>query len=485
MAVFQINDVYQIMTALSKQATGRSDIQAIDHTSFVDCGTAILATGTENTLGAVAKTIRDVFVVGRPYKGKFALVNGSEDKFNDRHAKIHFYTKYNEASGCFNTDIYTNFADGYDNGTNGGASAPNMWVQDAPKVIEEFFYKMTTWQKRMTIYLEQLQNAFNDESTFISFMNGYALNIQNELQTYIENRNRALVAGRIAGIKALVDNGVLGPECLVDMTKVFQEETNSTAYREEILTKHLTELLEISLAKWKIDSDRLEEYSAQYHDSKMITENGEDYYVLSHTPKADQRMFYTKEIFDKARSRVMPEIFGPGFIPANQGEGVNFWQSNKEGHRYEIKAKPQLPADCGITPYEVDIDYVLGLIFDTQAMQHVTKLNRTESSPVEAAKLYRNDIMHFADSDYSDYMFNSIAYYMSEYGNNEKVDKFTGDGTETDFILTDSATEILKVTVDGNEVADTDYSYDSDTKTITFTTAPANKKKIVIDYLVA
>lgn len=414
MAVFQIKDVHQIMQALANQATGRSDIAVVDHTSFVDAGTATLATGTDNVLGAIARTIRDVFVVGRPYTGKFALINASEEKFNDRHANIHFYTKYNEAEGGFNTDLYTNIADGYDNGTNGGASAPNMWVQDLPKVIERFFLSESAWQKRMTTPLVQLQNAFNDEGTFLAFMNGYALNVQNEINVYIENRNRALVADRIAGVYYQVENGILGAECAVDMTKYFNDECGTSYTREEILQEHLTEFLELFLSKWKIDSDRLEEYSALYHDPKHITENGVDYFVLSHTPKANQRMFYTKEIFDKARARVMPEIFGPNFIPENQGEAVNFWQSDKEGHRYEIKCKPALPE--GAVSEEVDLDFVLGMIFDDRALYSHNQFTGMYSTPVEAAKLYKNDIWHFKFGSYTDYLSNSIIYYMSEDG---------------------------------------------------------------------
>ena len=482
MPSFVIQDVYQIMQAFSKQATGREDIAVVDHQSFVDAGTTLMQTGTENLTNSLEKFVRKLFVEGRPYKGSFNLTNNTEDEFNERYAKVHFYTKYNEASGAFNTNLYVNFADGYDNGTNGGASAPNMWVQDMPKTIETFWGNMTTWQKRMTIYEVQWQNAFNDEATFIAFINGYVQNILNELETYIENRNRALVAGRIAGIKFLVDNGVLGPECAVDMTTEFNKECNTAYDRDTILKEHLTEFLEIFMAKFKIDSDRLTEYSAQYHDARMITENGVDYYVLSHTPKANQRMFYTKEIFDKARSRVMPELFGPDFIPANQGEPVNFWQSNKDGHRYEIKAIPAIPKDLGLTSSEVDLDYVLALIFDDKSIGHVTKLNRVDTSVLEAAKLYRNQIWHFADSDYSDYMFNSVMYYMSEYGDRQKKDTFTGDGVEDDFVLTEAASEILSITVDG--VAETGYTYDADTKTVTFTAAPADEAAIVINYLV-
>lgn len=415
MAVFQIKDVHQVMQALANQATGRSDIAVVDHTSFVDAGTATLATGTDNVLGAIARTIRDVFIVGGPYTGKFSLVNASEEKFNDRHANIHFYTKYNEAEGGFNTDLFTNIADGYDNGTNGGKSAPNMWVQDLPKIVERFFLNEAVWQKRMTTPLVQLQNAFNDEGTFLAFMNGYALNVQNEINTYIENHNRALVADRIAGIYLQVQNGTLGPECAVNMTKYFNNEEGTAYTTKEILQEHQTRFLELFMSKLRIDSDRLEEYSALYHDPMKITESGVDYYVLSHTPKANQRAFICSEILSKARAVVAPEIFGPQYIPEAQGEKVNFWQSDKEGYRYAIKCKPALPE--GAVSKNVELDTVLGLVFDDRAMYSHNQFTGMYSTPVEAAKLYKNDIWHFKYGSYTDYLSNSIMYYMADEGN--------------------------------------------------------------------
>lgn len=421
MAVFQINDVHQVMQALANQATGRSDISVVDHTSFIDAGTKTLATGTDNVLGAIARTIRDVFVVGRPYNGKFSLVNASEEKFNDRHANIHFYTKYNEAEGGFNTDLYTNLADGYDNETNGGASAPSQWVQDLPKVVERFFLNEAAWQKRMTTPIAQLESAFNDEGTFLAFMNGYALNVQNEINTYIEAHNRALVADRIAGIYLQVQNGTLGAECAVNMTKYFNDMEGTSYTTAEIRQEHAARFLELFTSKLQIDSERLEEYSAQYHDPMKITENGVDYYVLSHTPKENQRAFINREILALAKAVVAPEIFGPQFIPEVQGEKVGYWQSNKEGSRYAIKCKPALPE--GAVSSNVELDCVLGLIFDDRAMYSHNQFTGMYSTQIEAAKLYKNDIWHFKYGSYTDYLSNSIMYYMADETEDDNEDE--------------------------------------------------------------
>ena len=58
MASFQVKDAYAVMNALARQATGQADISVVDHTSFIDAGTKTLATGTENVLNSIARTIK-------------------------------------------------------------------------------------------------------------------------------------------------------------------------------------------------------------------------------------------------------------------------------------------------------------------------------------------------------------------------------------------------------------------------------------------
>ena len=141
MASFQINDASALMNSLLRQSSAQIDIEVVDHQTFMDAGTKVLATGTENVLNSIYRTIALIIPQSRKYTGKFGLINASEKKFNTRMAKIAYYSADNEPSGAFNTDLYTNLADGYDNGTNGGASLGTMWEQKLPKVVERFFLK--------------------------------------------------------------------------------------------------------------------------------------------------------------------------------------------------------------------------------------------------------------------------------------------------------------------------------------------------------
>ena len=471
MASFQVKDAYAVMNALARQATAQENISVIDHQSFIDAGTKTLATGTENVLNSIARTIAYVIIQSRPYTGKFGLISASENQFNTRKAKISFYAADNTASGAFNTDLNTNIADG--NVENSGAGS--MWEQKLPKVVERFFLSEAVWDKFYTTPMVQLQSAFNDEGTFIRFMNGYMTEIQNDIESTIESRNRALVADRCAGIylQANASTPTLGAETCVNMVNYFNEKCGTNYSREEILTKHLTEFLELWVSKIKIDSDRLEERSALYHNPLTITESGVDYNVLRHSPKASQKMFYYGELFTEAHARVLPEIFNPQYLDAKSGEAVTYWQSNKPEDRMKIACKPALPE--GATSENVELDYVIGLIFDTDAIQSINQFTGAFTTPVNARHLYTNTFYHYKFGSIQDYTENSILYYMED-----KFEQFKGDGTEDDFVLTGTVDEILKVTVNGVETSA--YTYDSDTQTVTFTTAPANKAIIKVYY---
>ena len=469
MSIYKVNDCYQVMNSLARQATAQADITVTDHQSFVDAGNKVLASLEDNVFGSLAKTIAEFIISSRKYNGKFGLISSTSNQFNTRKAKISFYSSDNEASGAFNTNLYDNIKDG--NVENSGAGS--MWEQKLSKVVERFFLSEAAFDKHYTYPLVQIQAAFNDEATFIRFMNAMVTEIENDIASTIESRNRALVADRIAGTYLMHKNGKLGDECVVNMVKYFNDSCGTNYSMDEILQKHLTEFCELWTAKIKIDSDRLEERTALYHDPLTITENGIDYNVLRFTGKDKQKMFVFSELFTTAKSRVFPEIFNPQYLNIDNGEQVTYWQSSKPEDRMKIKCKPSLPD--GATSEVVELDNVISILFDTDAIQSVLQFEGAYQTPINAKKLFYNVFYHWKFGSISDYTENTIIYIMED-----KNEVFEGDGTETDFVLEGTVEEILKVTVNG--VAENGYTFDSDTNTISFTAAPEDDAVIKVYY---
>ena len=409
MASFQIKDAYAVMNALARQATAQADIAVVDHQSFIDAGTKTLATGTENVLNSIARTITAVVMQSRPYKGKFSLINASENQWNTRLAKISFYSSDNDPSGAFNTDLNTNIATG--NVENSGAGS--MWEQKLPRVVERFYLSEAAWDKFYTTPLVQLQNAFNEESTFVAFMNGVMTEIQNDIESTLEARNRALVADRIAGVYLLNKKKVLGDETVVNFTTYFNKKCGTNYTTNEILTEHLTEFSELVTSKLQIDVDRLEERSVKYHDPMTVNDNGVNYSVLRHTPRGKVKAFWFDELWKDAKTRVMPSIFNKEYINPEMGEKVQYWQSNKnDDDRMKIKCKPALPD--GAVSENVELDVVLGIIFDEDALASINQFTGAFTTPVNARHLYTNTFYHYKFGAVQDYTENSIIYIMND-----------------------------------------------------------------------
>ena len=263
----------------------------------------------------------------------------------------------------------------------------------------------------------------------------------------------------------------MGAESSKNLTKLFNEEFDTTYSTAEILQEHLTAFMEFYVSLVKIDSDFMENRSVMYHDPLTKTIDGVDYVVLRHTPKSKQRFIYYSPFFTKAKARVLPEIFNPQYLgDLNQnGEGIDYWQSIKNPSAIDIK--PALPD--GAESSEVKLDLVIGMLFDEEAIMTNNKFEGAYSSGLNARHLYENTFWHYRYGVINDFSENCILYYMAD-----ESESFTGDGETVKFTLTGTVTEILSVTVNGTET--TGYTYADGA--ITFETAPADKAVIVVTY---
>ena len=463
---FYPTDVYPIMNQLTKQISGQDSISVTDTTSFVSAGTSVLAAGYEKVFEALSVLISRTIVAARPYEGKFKLINAESNAFDNRARKISFYSKLAQASGAFNTQTYTNLGAGLDD-TSGAGS---MWEQNPSIPVEKYFFNSATYDFQHTEYVEQLKIAFQNEASFLDFLNGMRTEIMNDLEQQKEAKARALVLDRIAGTKLLVDKGELGAECAVNLTADFNSKHGTTYTTQELLEEHTIAFLKHFIARIKNDSDMLTNRTALFHDPMTKQISGVDYNVLRHTPKALQKFIYNSRLFTQI-DLDLSEIFHPEYLELPNGEGVQYWQGVSDPFKIDIK--PALPENA--TSSEVEIPIVVGLLFDYDALISNIRYEGMLATPINPRHMYRNEFWHFLFSNWNDYSENGIVYYMSD----SSTVYFTGDGVEDDFTVT--ATSIVKVTVNGVEkTSGTDYTFSSNT--LTFTTAPAADAIIQVIY---
>lgn len=415
--ILTVQDCHNLMNSLVKQATGQQSITVVDSSSFVSAGETVLATGTENVINSLSLIIGRTLVAVRPYKAKFLLINAlNSGVYSNRIRKISYYSKDAQASGMYNTQLHTNLKEGYTNGQNVVAENPtstkSMWEQNQPIALEMNFAGSDTWDDSLTIYEKQLQVAFESEANFSQFMSGIMTEKSNDMESQKEAFNRMCVLNEIGMVYDMAEDR---PMSCVNLTKEYNTKYGTSYTSAELRTTYLESFLKFFVAYVKNISNYLEERSSNYHLSPTKTVNGTTYKLLRHTPKNRQKMFLYEPLFIEAKANVLPSIFNPEYLDVKNYEPINYWQSID--NRSSVKITPAIYDKVSGEQKkgnEVDLDYVVGLLFDEDAMMIDYQFDGSYSTPLEARKLYRNIFWHYTKNAINDPTENAVLFYMKD-----------------------------------------------------------------------
>lgn len=420
-------DIAGILNAMIEDLTGQqSTIQIVDTSSFISAGELIMSYGTENVLNSLGLLMGRILVASRPYSGKFNLINAIDSGvFTHRIEKINFYSKKAIPSGAWNTDLYTNLAPGFTNGQNVDAtsgdpqSTKSMWEQFPGIPLMMYFAGSSVWDECITIYEVQLQQAFRGPDEFNSFVSGMLVEHNNDIETEKEAFRCAVLLNHISGIYDMYAAGNM-PGSVVNLTEAFNtfyygNDTSSYKTSVELRSTYLKEFLEFMVSEIKIASDNMTHRSSKYHWTPAKTINGVSYPLLRHTPKNRQKLVLFNPLFIRSEAMVLPEIFNDRYLDIGNFEGVDYWIN--ENDPAAVKVYPAIPDETTGLQVKgdlVDIPYVVGMLFDTDACMTDFQLDRADSTPIEARKLYHNLWLHIAKNGINDFTEKAILFVMED-----------------------------------------------------------------------
>ena len=410
-------DAHVLMNSLVKQATGQSNIVVTNTASFVSAGELVLATGVENTLNALSVVLGHTLMAVRPYEAKLKILNAlNSGIFTNRIRKISYYARENVASGDYNTNLFTNLKTGFTAGQNLADNQPqsthSQWEQNAPVVMEMNFGGSSTWETSTTIYEDQIAVAFRGEAEFNEFVSGVLVEKANDIESSKEAFNRMTLLNHIAGVHNL---SASMPGSDVNLTAEFNKEFGTTYTSNELRTTYLKEFLAFFVSRFKIDSDYMSERGARYHWSPRKNVGDISYTLLRHTPKNKQKAILYGPLFTKATAYVLPEIFNTKYLATDAHEEVNFWQSVDDPSAINVTpAIPDVTTGIQKEGQNVNLAYVVGMLYDEDALMVDYQLDAANTTPLEARKRYRNIWWTFRRNSINDFTENCIIYYMAD-----------------------------------------------------------------------
>ena len=422
-------DAHVIVGEWARMLTGQKNITVSDTSSFLSAGEIILSAETEKQFNTFSILMGKVYWASRKYNAVLNKMDSiSTGEFTHRFMKVSHYSLDPVASGWFNTDLFTNQADGFTNGqnkdSNGDAqSTKSMWEQ-TERPFKVFNYGGSdTYQFAVTQYEQDIKQALRNEAEFIQYLENKMTEHNNDLETQREAWDRMVMCSKVA---QTYDMSSVMPGSAKNMTTRFNTKFGTNYTSAQLRTTYLKEFLAFLVAEIKADSDYLEERSVNYHWSVPITFRGETHSILRHTPKSDQYMYLYSRLFRDAEALVLPEIFHDGYLTLENYQNVTYWQSNKdEASRSKIKITPPvIDTDTSHTSTygtqiqgsTVELDYVIGMLCDRDGMLTDFQIERAETTVLEARKGFRNTWLTVAKNGIIDPTENTIIYYMDDSG---------------------------------------------------------------------
>ena len=412
-------DGYALMNLLVKQATGQQSITVVDTSSFVSAGELVMSTGMENTLNALSLVIGRTMIAVRPYNAKLKLINAlNSGVYSNRIRKLSVYSKDAKPAGDLNTDLYTNLYNGIGDikVTSPVENVGSEWEQDKPVVLEMNFGGRTAWDVELTVYPDQFANAFRDVNAFNELVSAIMTSKQNEIEFQKEAFNRAVMLNQIAGRVAL--EGTLINGGAVNLTKAFNDHYGTSYSSNDLRTTYFTDFLAFFVSTIKQYSRKLEIPTVNHHWCPTKTVDGVQYTSLvRHTPREKQKLFLYEPLFINAESQVFPEVFHENYLKMENYEGVMYWQAEGVGiDNAGINVTPAIPQANGVQTAgdPVNLDYVVGILFDEDAMMVDYQLESSETTRLNARHRFYNIWWHFWKNMVNDFSESAVVFYMAD-----------------------------------------------------------------------
>jgi len=431
MAQLKRTDGYALTNAVMKQLTGQDSYSVIDAQGFMDAGKIAMQYKTDEIFNALTIVGARLFTATRPYKAPLWLIDSiNSGYFNNRIRKISYYSTNALPSGAFNTDLFTNFADGYTNDASGEnpAGTKDQYEQHPVHPLEMNFMNSYVWQDCITRYEDQIKIAFSNEDEWAKFWAGVLTEKGNDIEQRKESHNRLTLLNRMAIASAMGASGsaLASASTVIDLTAAYNTRFGTNYTGAQLRTTYLKSFLEFFVSEFKIISNMMTKRSLMFHAAPPLTLSDGTHYILRHTPKSEQRFMMYTPLWEQAKALVMPEIFNTEYLNMdNQFESVDFWQSfsmsdaDKAGVNIKVTIPGWLNDLINGTSTDTDAsytfnpDYVVGCLFDKDAVLTDFQFETARTTVPEARKNYVNTWLDFGLGAIGDPSENFVLFVMS------------------------------------------------------------------------
>jgi len=365
-----------LLNAIHTQVTGEAGIAPTDVSGFISVATATLKAGYDPVINAISQVIgRTIFSI-RPYSAKFRGILMDSQKWGAITRKIAISDKPMEDNKAFD------LIDG---------QSVDMYEVNKPNVIQFNLYGSDTFSKSITIYRDQLDNAFRGPDEFGSFMTLITQNALDMIEQSKESMARLALDNFIAG-KIDANNGV------IHLLSEYNQDVGGSYTAVTIKDPaNFPAFIKWAYARIATLTNMMTERSQMY----QVQVTGHE--LNRHTPFERQKVYLLNWLLNNIDARVLAETYNYKFLEFADVEAVNYWQAIQNPNQISI-TPTVLQADGSLdTGSAVTQSNVMGVIFDEEAIG-ITVMNEfTGLTPLNVRGEYWNQYFNYVIRYFNDF----------------------------------------------------------------------------------
>lgn len=370
-----------VLNAVAQQATGQTNLAAVDTSSFITVAQTALKTGYDPLMTAISQVLsRTIFSV-RPYTAKFKGLMRDSIQYGNHVRKINYIDKPTiDAKPMTLTE----------------GESIDQYIVRKPEAVQTNFYGGETWQDYITRYRDQLDSAFTGPEQFMEFMSGLMMELTNKHEQENEAMSRMALVNFIAGIMADTTNPNAGNR-VVHLLTEYNTQTGLALTDTNVYDPaNFKAFMQWVYSRIAGIGNMLTERSTIYHTNLTISGAAKNF--LRHTPYDKQKVYLSAMPRYQIDARVLADAYHDNYLKFADNETVNYWQAI--GAPLSIKATPSyLKADGTIfmptlsgssaTP-ATTTDKLFGVIFDEEAVGVTIIKDTLDATPFNARGHYTN-----------------------------------------------------------------------------------------------
>lgn len=375
--------VSTILTSLVKQATGQTVLTPTDTGSFVSVAQILLRADRDIVMNTISS------MVGRTI---FAI-RGQQDTLPDltfdsfRWGNV--MRKLSIADDDWQDDpayAWPNAYDASQTPPSGDGQSTDPWTIKKPNILQTNFYGASVYFDEMTIYEDQIETAFSGPEQLGSFLSLIMTNLSNRLNRSNMGLKRGLLANAVGALNQENQSGRV-----IHLLSEYNTLTGlSLTYQDVFQEANFGAFIKWAYSRIAEAAALFAEPSLKYQ--TVITGKP----IVRNTPLDMLQVYLFNPMLQQVSARVLANTYHENFLTYSNVKAIPYWQSINDNARDHVKVTPMFTDTSGAlaTATAQDVEHVMGLLFDPDAMGMTILDRRVLSTPLNTKGLYRNLHVH-------------------------------------------------------------------------------------------